>query len=210
MGWKHRLTVPNKLRERLSYANVMATVAVFIALGGSSYAATKINGKNIRNRTVAGAKLERNTVTGRELREASLGQVPSAVSAAAAGNADRLDGQDASSFRVRCPAAATRLDGVCFENGARAPTSFISAGKACGAAGERLPTLFELDTFARLPGVTLGTGNSGLANFEWTADAFDTTNAEAFGVTDSTGDPAYSDFVWTDQLSFRCVRPPAN
>ena len=27
------------LRRRLSYANVMATLAVFIALGGSSYAA---------------------------------------------------------------------------------------------------------------------------------------------------------------------------
>ena len=29
-----------KIRERLSYANVMATLAVFIALGGTSYALT--------------------------------------------------------------------------------------------------------------------------------------------------------------------------
>jgi hypothetical protein len=31
-----------RLRARLSYANVMATLAVFIALGGSSYAALKL------------------------------------------------------------------------------------------------------------------------------------------------------------------------
>ena len=37
------------LRRHLSYANVMATVAVFIALGGSSYAALKITGADVRN-----------------------------------------------------------------------------------------------------------------------------------------------------------------
>ena len=30
----------SKLRERLTYANVMATIAVFIALGGGAYAIT--------------------------------------------------------------------------------------------------------------------------------------------------------------------------
>jgi hypothetical protein len=77
-------------------------IAVFIALGGSSYAAVKLNGKNVRDRTVAAAKLKRDTVTGRELREASLGPVPAAAVATTAGsagsadNADRLDGQDSS------------------------------------------------------------------------------------------------------------------
>ena len=33
------------IKQRLTYANVMATVAVFIALGGSSYAALSITGK---------------------------------------------------------------------------------------------------------------------------------------------------------------------
>ena len=32
----------NFLRRHLSYANVMATVAVFIALGGSSYAIVRV------------------------------------------------------------------------------------------------------------------------------------------------------------------------
>ena len=36
---------PGGLRPHLSYANVMATVAVFIALGGSAYAVKRIDGK---------------------------------------------------------------------------------------------------------------------------------------------------------------------
>jgi hypothetical protein len=50
------------LRGRLSYANVMATIAVFIALGGSALAATQL-GKNtvgarqIKNHSISLAKL---------------------------------------------------------------------------------------------------------------------------------------------------------
>ena len=40
--------------RHLSYANVMATVAVFVALGGGAYAAVHVNGKDIQNRTIAG------------------------------------------------------------------------------------------------------------------------------------------------------------
>ena len=43
-----------KLRSRLTYANVMSTLAVFIALGGSSYAAFTINGSSIQNRSISG------------------------------------------------------------------------------------------------------------------------------------------------------------
>ena len=38
-----------KLRSRLNYANVVATLALFVALGGSSYAAISISGKNVKN-----------------------------------------------------------------------------------------------------------------------------------------------------------------
>ena len=37
------------MHRRLTYSNVMATIAVFIALGGSSYAAVKITGKNVKD-----------------------------------------------------------------------------------------------------------------------------------------------------------------
>ena len=39
----------SRLRGKLTYANVMSTVAVFVALGGSSYAALSITGRDVRN-----------------------------------------------------------------------------------------------------------------------------------------------------------------
>lgn len=69
------------LKAHLTYANVMATVAVFIALGGSSYAAVKLNGKDIKKNTVAGKALKKDTLTGREIKESKLGKVPAAASA---------------------------------------------------------------------------------------------------------------------------------
>src|SRR4029079_15012108 len=50
------------MRSRLSYSNVMATIAVFIALGGSSYAAIKVTGKNVKD----------GSLTGKDVRNASL------------------------------------------------------------------------------------------------------------------------------------------
>ena len=38
--------------RRLSYANVVATLALFVALGGSSYAAIRITGKNVVDGTL--------------------------------------------------------------------------------------------------------------------------------------------------------------
>jgi hypothetical protein len=54
--------VLRKLRGRLTYANVMATVAVFIALGGASYAATQlpkhsVGTKQLRNGAVTYGKI---------------------------------------------------------------------------------------------------------------------------------------------------------
>ena len=60
------------MRNHLSYANVMATVAVFVALGGSSYAAIKITGKNVTNGTLTGADVKNRSLTGRDVRDKSL------------------------------------------------------------------------------------------------------------------------------------------
>ena len=79
------------LRRRFTYANVMATIAVFIALGGSSYAVGQISGSQIKNRSIGGKKLKRNTVGGTAVKESSLGIVPSATTARAADTAARAD-----------------------------------------------------------------------------------------------------------------------
>ncbi|MGI8579254.1 MAG: hypothetical protein ACR2K9_01710 [Solirubrobacteraceae bacterium] len=70
----------------------MATMAVFIALGDGAYAATQINGSNLKNRSVAGVKIRKNTLGGTEIKESTLGKVPSA------GNADKLGGTGGAAF----------------------------------------------------------------------------------------------------------------
>ena len=74
------------LRGKLTYANVMATIAVFVALGGASYAAVKlptnsVGTKQLKKNAVNGAKVKDNSLTGSDIDEATLGVVPSATQA---------------------------------------------------------------------------------------------------------------------------------
>ena len=70
--------VIDRLRRNLSYANVMATLAVFIALGGSSYAALQLTGRDIRDGSLTGRDLQRNSLGGKSIKESRLGVVPRA------------------------------------------------------------------------------------------------------------------------------------
>lgn len=74
--------------KRFSYANVMSTVAVFLAIGGGALAASTINGKSLKNKSVAGKKLKKNTLTGKQIKESKLGKVPKAKLADKATTAD--------------------------------------------------------------------------------------------------------------------------
>jgi hypothetical protein len=76
-----------RIRPRLTYANVVATIALFVALGGSSFAAVKLTSGDIKNRSIKRVDLKKNTLTGKEIREARLRTVPRARSADSAQNA---------------------------------------------------------------------------------------------------------------------------
>jgi len=80
-----------RFRARLTYSNVVATLALFLALGGSSYAALSITSKDVKNRSLKGGDLKKDTVTGKEIRESKLGRVPSATNAASADIAKSAD-----------------------------------------------------------------------------------------------------------------------
>src|SRR3954452_17563390 len=60
-------TVVRRLQQRLTYANVTATIALFIAVGGTSYAAVQLP----RN-SVGSAQLRAGSVTSSEVRNRSL------------------------------------------------------------------------------------------------------------------------------------------
>ena len=75
------------IRKRLTYANIVATLALFLALGGSSYALTvgsgSIRNNSIRSVDVRNGQLRdrdflRGSIGGRAIKESRLGTVNSA------------------------------------------------------------------------------------------------------------------------------------
>lgn len=195
-----------KLRQRLTYANVMSTLAVFIALGGSSYAALKISGSNIKKRSIPAKKIKRNSITGKEVRESRLNRVPRAR------DADRLGGFSAAEFRIRCPSDTFPIADVCVEREPRAPSAYGSAVLEClvvgtpAGPGRRLPTHGELT--AALGAVTLAPGG------ELTSDVFpagtDPERLDVLYVVDQVGNVARTSNTAAGGKAYRCVADPLN
>jgi hypothetical protein len=191
----------------MTYANVMSTLAVFIALGGSSYAAVKVSGSSIRNRSIPADKLRRNSLTGREIRESRLGRVP------AAADAGRLDGLTADQLRVHCPPDTFGVEGVCVERTPRPATPYDGAVLTCLQAGgfsgigRRLPTHGELR--AALAGVQLAPGGELTSNvYPSTTDAGELNDLV---VVDQAGAVTLvPDRAPEGSRQYRCVTEPTN
>lgn len=93
------------MRNRLSYANVVSTIALIFALGtGGAWAATQIHGKLLKKNTVTGNKLKKNTLTAREVNESKLKAVPRAL------NADQLGGLPPTAFLASNAPAPTAVN----------------------------------------------------------------------------------------------------
>ena len=79
------------MKQRLwrlpSPAMMVALIALFVALGGSVYAATQINGSSIKKGSIPGNRLKNDTVTGTQVKESTLATVPSATDALNASHA---------------------------------------------------------------------------------------------------------------------------
>jgi hypothetical protein len=183
-----------RLRSKLSYANVMATLAVFIALGGTSYAVTALPRNSVGSRqlrrhavtnskiapgAVSGSRVKPNALTGAEINENALGPVPSARfadhsatadSATSAGNAATVNGVTANQLRLSCPAGTVRYIGECFQTAEHAATDWGTASTACASAGGRLPVPAEFAQIAQATGLQFSAT-------EWTSDLTDLDHA---------------------------------
>jgi hypothetical protein len=193
--------VLDQLRQRLSYANVMATIAVFIALGGSSYAALRIDSGDIannsvrsvdvRNRTLSDRDVKRNGLTGRSIRESRLGRVPRAR------EADRLGGLTAADLILKCPEGTFLIADVCVETTPR-------SAEPPRRPGRRLPTYGEL--VSALTGVQLAPGGELTAEVDYSStrpgevDVL-VVNSQGGGVEEVANNVA---------RAFRCVTDPRN
>ena len=114
-----------RIRKRITYANVMSSIAVFLVLGGASaYAAKKIGSNEIKGNSITTGKLKKNAVTASKIKSNSittakiknsavtgpkinlttLGKVPSATTADTATNANAVNDQTANKiFKILTP-----------------------------------------------------------------------------------------------------------
>ena len=130
-----------KIRRHLTFANVVACLALFFALGGTVYAGSKINGKTIKKNTLPGNRIKKNTlpgnkikkktlaankikknaITGAQINESKLGQVPNAANAANAANVDSVKtfsaGANDNQIVSLVKTANFELVGICDPNG---------------------------------------------------------------------------------------------
>ena len=58
--------------RRPGYANVVATLALVVAMGGTSYAAVKITGKDVKNSSLTGKDVKNESLTGKDLKKQSV------------------------------------------------------------------------------------------------------------------------------------------
>jgi hypothetical protein len=133
------------IRQRLTYANVMSSIAVFLILGGATaFAATKIGanqlkansvktGKIVKEAVTAGkikkkavttSKLAKEAVTGAKAKESTFGEVPSAA------NANALGGLAASGYQhaLRWAVVSANAGGASVVRGNATGATRLAAG----------------------------------------------------------------------------------
>lgn len=105
--------------NKLSFANVVSMIALFVALSGAAYAGGLVTGKSIENGSITGKDLAANTITGKQIKE------------------DKLKGTD------DCSSSTPLENGdVCFGPVQPAAT-WQAALKSCVFQNLRLPSLDE-------------------------------------------------------------------
>jgi hypothetical protein len=124
-------------REKLMHpATFISLVALFVALGGVGYAATRIGTKQLKNRAVTNKKLANNSVTSRKIRNGGVGSLDLAdgsvfgakLQDGAVGIAKLGDGAVTSGKLAAGSVTSGKLAAGSVTSGAIAPNS-VSAGQ---------------------------------------------------------------------------------
>ncbi len=178
---------------RPSPALAIAAIALFAALGGTVYAAGKINGKAIKVKSLPGNRLKPGSVpanrlkpgviknlssstaqiTGAEVDELSLGQVPEAAHAEVADSArsaleaetaqnsiNAVNAQRINGHTAGCLSATQPFPGACWQSlASETALTAPAAAASCAPQGRTKPDALDLSAFALQSGVTLATGD---------------------------------------------------
>jgi hypothetical protein len=216
----------------------VAILALFVALGGTVYAAqkAKISGRAIKVKSLPGNRLKPGTVaidrlspaaisslraqqsgpiTGAEIDELSLGQVPDAAHAETADTAQTaIEAQTAlnavnavnattvNGYEAGCLPGTQPFAGACWQSSAsETALSAPAAASSCAAQGGTLPEALQLAAFAQQPGVILDKGD------EWSGDITNMSGLDVFAVVTVTAAGSVNFTASTSTRKFRCVIP---
>lgn len=204
--------------SRPSPALVVATLALFVALGGTVWAASRIDGHKIKPRSLPGNRLEVGSLPGNRLkpgaiggdriRPASLGRVPSAAHAEAADTAATAIHADAATdagtvngYRAGCEPGTRAFAGACWGTRTQPAANANEAAAACGRQGGELPRALALKAFGEQPGVVLELYG------EWSGEIAATSSEDIYTVVvvSSSGLLTFADHKKI--FPYRCVIP---
>jgi len=214
--------------RRQSPALPIACVALFVALGGSVFAATKIDGRSVRvaslpgdrllprsvpgNRLrpgdLPGDRLVPGSVTGRQVDAASLEEVPSAARAETARSAaTALSAESArnaerlNGYSAGCGDGTREFAGACWQiDHSKTAQTAPAAAVVCAEQGGELPEALALAAFAQ-SGVTLAVGD------EWSGDLTNASGINSYSVITVSASAEIQFVISTDTRKFRCVLP---
>jgi hypothetical protein len=220
---------------RHSPALIVATIALFVALGGSVYAAkqARISGGAIRVKSLPGNRLALHSLpanrlqrgvlhgarlntplTGAEINELTLGQVPNATHADSADTArsatdaqtalnavNAIDAQTVNGHSAGCMPSAVLFAGACWDGTAADKATAPLAASSCAARGGALPEALQLAAFAERPEVNLNEGD------EWTSDIPLFSGLNIYGVATVSPSGEINAVVSTITRAYRCVTP---
>jgi hypothetical protein len=216
-------------RQGLAFA--VACLALMVALGGSVYAAAKIDGHSVRpgslpgnrlerasvpgNRlkpgTLSGGRIEPGSLTGKQVDASTLAKVPEAAHADSAGTARTANTALGANFaneaaRINghaagCTANRAFYAGACWELQTSGPAPAAQAAVVCADRGGELPALVALVAFGRQPDTQLATAG------EWSRELaiYSGENLYAFATVNRTGEVLAASH--TESRPFRCVIP---
>ena len=198
-----------KLRGKLTYANVMATIAVFLTLGGGAIAATalkkgSVGTKQLKAKAVNEAKLATNAVTQSKIADGAVTKPKIASGAVSSGKIENGAvglTQSANSLHQKCQSGTAYVIGTCLDTASQSPATgntYVFAEQACQARGARLASVAELSSL-----VKGGFGTIPSPLFSW---ALEVTGPGEAAIVTSIG--AAGTDIGTDPHDYRCAFNP--
>jgi hypothetical protein len=147
-----------QIHKRLTYANVMSSIAVFLVLGGATAFAAlgknTVGSKQLKKNAVTAVKIKANAITSAKVQDGSLtgadlnlgtvGTVPSATNAVHAGSADSAKQADSATKAGTASAPTTLASGQTLRGHYHVEAYSGSGGGTGGDVGGGYSYLFSL------------------------------------------------------------------